>query len=444
MTGSKPVSLAVDDPEIVEVQHMDSGEVMPAERIIGSDYGAALKLRMALRESIVQQAPLYTCPMCGIPVYLVSRRETRRFFFRHDLEDGRCPARTRGRLSEEEINARKYNGAKESTAHRRLKEIIMESLAVDPRFDRVLVEKTWKGQERGVWRRPDVQAHYGDLHCAFEIQLSTTFLRVIAERRQFYLREGGLLTWIFGSFDDEFAPLTQEDIFYNNNRNLFIANETTLLASKQKRRFTLECRWAKPYAGGGTLQHRWANRLVGFDQLIVDRTRQRVFFFDYDTEVGHASQVAVCADLRARFEAYWLKLSIYDRDNGGEWAQFRKEFAMHGFDLPHSPHAKNGPGDALGALYSARHGRPVYWNYDKLVQVAHRMYDANKDLLWLFRRALETYGRGPQILREDGSKKWRAKVKDYLPRMQANDPAFAPNHEHDALIAFLFLEISLD
>lgn len=29
MTDSIPVSLAVDDPEIVEVQHMDSGEVMP-------------------------------------------------------------------------------------------------------------------------------------------------------------------------------------------------------------------------------------------------------------------------------------------------------------------------------------------------------------------------------------------------------------------------------
>lgn len=31
------------------------------------------------------------CPLCGVPVYLVSRKEKRKFFFRHVLEDGRSP-----------------------------------------------------------------------------------------------------------------------------------------------------------------------------------------------------------------------------------------------------------------------------------------------------------------------------------------------------------------
>ncbi len=43
-------------------------------------------------------------------------------------------------------------------------------------------------------------AKFGELRMAFEIQLSTTFIRVIAERREFYLREGGLLVWLFASF----------------------------------------------------------------------------------------------------------------------------------------------------------------------------------------------------------------------------------------------------
>ncbi|WP_407066812.1 DUF6035 family protein [Extensimonas sp. H3M7-6] len=50
-------------------------------------------------------------------------------------------------------------------------------------------EETWKGSI-GEWRRPDVQAKFGDLRMAFEIQLSTTYIRVIAERQEFYLREG--------------------------------------------------------------------------------------------------------------------------------------------------------------------------------------------------------------------------------------------------------------
>ena len=172
-------SLAVLDPEISEVQSTESGEIFPAAEVIGNDSGKAMGLRMSLSQSIAQGAPLLVCPLCGVPVYLVSLKETRRFFFRHVLEDGRCPAHTRGDLSEDEINARKYNGAKESQAHIRMKEILVESLRCDPRFSDVKVEAVWKGQDRAAWRKPDVQAVYNGIPVVFEVQLSTTFLRVI-------------------------------------------------------------------------------------------------------------------------------------------------------------------------------------------------------------------------------------------------------------------------
>lgn len=189
--------LAVADPAIREVLDLRSGAILPAVDAIGTDMDEAMALRMALSESIARNEPLYACPICGVPVYLISRKEARTFFFRHDLEDGRCPARTRGELSEDEINARKYNGAKESQSHIRMKEIIAESLHCDPRFSQIKIEATWAALDRGKWRKPDVQAVFDGLPVAFEIQLSTTFLRVIAERRAFYLREGGLLCWIF-------------------------------------------------------------------------------------------------------------------------------------------------------------------------------------------------------------------------------------------------------
>ena len=167
------MSLAVQAPEITEVQNMETGDLIPAHVAIGADYGNAMALRMALKQSIAEGSPLYTCPICGVPVYLVSRKEERRFFFRHQVEDGRCPARTRGDMSEEEINARKYNGAKESQAHIRMKEIIAESLRCDPRFSDVKEETVLKSRDRASWRKPDVQAIYEGRPVAFEIQLST-------------------------------------------------------------------------------------------------------------------------------------------------------------------------------------------------------------------------------------------------------------------------------
>jgi competence CoiA-like predicted nuclease len=122
-----------------------------------------------------------------------------------------------------------------------MKEIIAESLRCDPNFSDVKIEPIWKGAEANQRRRPDVRACWrGTLPVAFEVQLSTTFLRVIAERRQFYLSEGGLLFWVFQRFDLGDARLTQEDIFYNNNRNAFVASTDTLEASKKSNALVLD------------------------------------------------------------------------------------------------------------------------------------------------------------------------------------------------------------
>jgi len=127
-------------------------------------------------------------------------RDSRLFYFKHVLEDGRCPQITRGELTMEEINARKYNGAKESARHIQMKEYVVKSLSADSRFSNIRVEKRWTGELSGEWRQPDVRATYNGIDIVFEIQLSTTFLDVIVERRRFYQREGGLLFWIFADF----------------------------------------------------------------------------------------------------------------------------------------------------------------------------------------------------------------------------------------------------
>lgn len=434
-------SLAVQDPEIAEVQNMETGDLIPAHIAIGSDFGKAMNLRMALRQSIAEGSPIYACPICGVPVYLVSRKEERKFFFRHDLEDGRCPARTRGELSEQEINARKYNGAKESQAHIRMKEIIAESLRCDPRFSEVKIEAVLKGQDRAAWRRPDVQALYEGIPVAFEIQLSTTFLRVIAERRAFYQREGGLLVWIFKTFDAERARLTQEDIFYSNNRNLFLASEDTFKDSREAGGLVLDCRWAEPFLEDGKVETRWGGRLADFGEMAIDRERQRLFLYDYDREAEALLAQTEDGRLRAGFEAFWLSRTIVDPYDEDAWERLRSLFRKRGVFLPSEPNRGGGPGHLLNALYSAREGRVVGWRFHKLIQVAHLIAGGHPDLLRAFRHALAVYGRAEQIRREDREGKWRRKAEEYKPLLAASSPEYEPDRRFDALANFLFPEL---
>lgn len=420
---------------------MVTGDLEPAHTAIGTDKGKAMALRMSLRQSISEGSPLYTCPICGVPVYLVSLKEKRRFFFRHDLEDGRCPARTRGELSEKEINARKYNGAKESWAHIHMKEIIAESLRCDPRFSEVKVEAVLKSQDRAAWRKPDVQAIYDGIPVAFEIQLSTTFLRVIAERRAFYLREGGLLVWIFKSFEEDRARLTQEDIFYNNNRNLFLASEETLKASREAGSLILDCRWAEPSLNLGKVETQWNGRLTAFNELAIEREKQRVFFYDYDREAEALQDTSGDHGLRMAFEEFWLSHEPYEAYDKDTWAWLRARFKERGLFLPFEPDNGGGPRMLLNAIYSAKVGRPVGWRFRKLIEVAHRIAGGHKDLLRAFRNALQVYGRGEQLLSEDKEGKWRKKVKGYLPLLASNSEKFEPEMRFDALVDFLFPEL---
>lgn len=437
-------SLAVENPEILEVLDMDSGETLGAAEAIGDDYAKAIQLRMELRASIARERPKFLCPICQVPVYLVSRKEGRRFFFRHLVEDGRCSAHTRGELGEKEIDARKYNGAKESRDHLRMKEIVAESIACDPRFSPPKSEETWKGT-LGEWRRPDVQAKFGELRMAFEIQLSTTFIRVIAERREFYLREGGLLVWLFKRFDESGNRLTQDDVFYNNNRNVFLASEETLAASKAAGKLCLECRWTEPVADGDSVVLHWRRRIVPIDELTIDAERQRIFFYDFDGAVARLcanSKSAREETLRRRFEAFWLDRAARDRsDDSAAWKGLRNAFDEVGLLLTPYPGGE-GSEILLNALYSAKHGKIIGWRYKKFIEIAHLIASGYKTYLWAFRLALAAYDRRKQILAEDESGLWRKKVLQYRSLMDKGALEYLPDRRFDGLVAFLFPEIA--
>jgi hypothetical protein len=431
--------LCVDNPEIKEVFILETGEHLSTQEVIGNDYDKLEKLRMELAESVASDNPKYLCPICHIGIYLVCspQNDKKRFYFRHRYENGNCPAITRSDMSKEEIEARKYNGVKESPAHFRLKHIVAESLRNDPNFSEVKVEEVWKGQDRTTWRKPDVQAIWkGTLPVAFEVQLSTTFLHVIAERRLFYKTEGGLLCWIFKSFDKISAKMTQDDVFYNNNHNLFLASDETLQASEQQQSLILDCHWTEPIEINDEICELWNSRYTKFSELSQDLDQQRIYLFDYDKQKELLTGEVNSQLLKHRFEEWWCSYSGIHPSND-DWHSFKSEFRNENIYIPEYPGKVD---HLLNALYSAKLGKAVGWKYPKFISVAHKVADSHKDILQIFRVALLVYERAAQIKAEDNTGKWIKKSQEFRKQIHIDD-RYKRDKIFDDLVLFLFPEL---
>jgi hypothetical protein len=449
---SEGTGFSVKRPEVARVLESGSGDELAVSQVIGSDYDRLIQLRMAVKTRIKEGEPLYLCAECFTPVYLCRRKAKHRFFFRHTKEDGTCSAQTRGEMSQDEIKARKYNGAKESVLHRQMKQWVVESLQASGKFTDIGQEQRWKGPVTGAWRKPDVSARYQGLPVAFEVQLSTTFLDVIAERRLFYLKEGGLLFWVFARFEDDGRRLTMDDVFYNNNQNAFIVSELTRDASRTAGDFLLDCVWTLPSSTGGK-SHLQRNR-VPFSELTLEPSRQRAFFYDYAAARAEmeADETAERAAWPQEFERWWLELASRHTSLSSqefEVADFPNNAPRHWGDagmLVETPlrfyrQALRIPVAVLDAVYSAKHGRPVGVNRKQFIEVAHYVAESYPHYLLWFRRALKVYSRAPLLKAQDKSGNWAKRVKAYTREMGIDPEKYAADQRHQLLFEFLFPEL---
>lgn len=443
-------NLCVDKPEIKEVFELETGEYYTAQQAIGNDYNNLIQLRMELSERINNNNPKYVCPLCHVAVSIrcnrTNKTDDKKFSFKHRVENGNCPAITRGTLSKEQIEAIKYNGAKESPAHIRMKEIIAESLEQDPDFTNIKPETVIKGADRKSWRKPDIQALWkGKLRVAFEVQLSTTFLEVIAQRRLFYKAENSLVCWVFKKFDKENALMTQDDIFHNNNQNLFLASEDTLKSSIQNKGLMLNCHWHEPTIQNNKIADIWNSKYVKFKELEYDLDKQSIYYFDYKSEKEKLipkpkvnTEISVeeidTEDLKMRFDEWWCSHNEKP-SNDDDWKSFRYEFNSEDIFIPEYPYKIE---HLLNGLYSAKYGKAIGSKQTKLIEVAHLIANLKSDLsvLQTFRVALLVYNRGSQIVEEDKSGKWKSRSSEF--RKHIYEEKYKRDMKLDDLISFLF------
>ncbi|WP_343864338.1 DUF6035 family protein [Caenispirillum bisanense] len=446
-------AIAVDAPEIERVLSLRSGAEFESRRLIqGRRYDRLVGgLRDVISDAIREKKPRLVCPLCGVAVRL-SASQQKRFFFRHIEEDGSCPAVTRSNLDHDTIRALKYNGARESDAHKITKNRIVESLSADGGFSEVAVEKTWRAKVGNRLRRPDVQAVYNGIRIAFEAQLTTTFLDVVRGRRAFYLEDGALLVWILRRFDPEHRRMTEDDILFSNNSNILVVDEETWRLSREKGRFMLRCHYREPHLDDDARAERWQQAVIGFDELTLDSVGQRAFLFDFDARDAEVVQEAAKRQaerldeaLREEIFSYWTEKNIrmgLDKSSLLSWEATVGKAAQRGLTLPQVPDEHAAFVTAVAVLLSAKLGRPAGYRYTKLIQVAHQVAESHSELLVPFGFALKAYGTEAIVDAEDGKGTWRQRKVGFKERIAASPGAHFAALPYAGALRYLFPELS--
>jgi len=436
---------------LTEIMDNDSGQPIDISKFIRREDRLVIQDRNTMRHRYKSDPknPWLVCSLCGAAVQLVSFTD-RSFYFRHmpEEEDKGCPINTKGRYSADEINAMKYNGAKESKDHKRLKKLLYNSILADPRFENPpKVERVWKGMDRKTWRKPDVQATWLNYRLAFEIQLSTTFLSIIVDRRDFYRSENGYLIWLFKEFNPSKTRRAEEDVFFNNNSNVFIVNERTEEESRENKKLTLECWYALPEIRENQINDVWRHESVIIDDLKFDQQKQRIYFVDYEAERSKAENNIFERKkdvLRMRFIDFWGKNAAdHTKISIESWNSIRDDFKGYDILLPEN-HCLNPFNGVVSIMLSAKLGKPFGYKLHKLIEVTNVAYNYYKNYLYLFGWALRVYGNDDVVNGEDTKNVWKKRCKEIREQMKAHDPAYDRNTDYDQIIFFLLPELTTD
>jgi hypothetical protein len=285
---------------ITSVIDTETGEeITVTDEFFKQDEARLILLRRRQHEAAYLDigTPKYICSFCKKPVVLLGRKTNRGrvCFFAHFKDSDDCPIKTKMNLSKREIEAFKYKGQTESERHKELKGFLVNALEFSTYrgnpFVNIQEEKYIKSESPFfTWARPDVYSETGDKRINFEIQLSTTFLSVLITRDIFYRYHNIFILWIF-NFDENQAymdesSLMTKDIFYGNNGNMFILDETAKKLTEKNKELTFLCKWIEPEQKNGKNQNVVKNQYISISELTFDEKTHTVYFFDSISAIG--------------------------------------------------------------------------------------------------------------------------------------------------------------
>jgi len=458
------------------------------------------QLRLAAEEAKIGGHPRFRCPLCLQPLGLRGgpgggetaagdRGRTVSLHFAHPRDpEHRCPYKTDGDFTPEQYQAMKYNGLKETRAHRLVKARLWAGLRREPMVvpESLKVERRYRGKlPDTTWRQPDVQACWRGMDLVFEAQLATTFVTVIAQRRTFYRRNGAQLIWVFASPPGADLRFTTKDVVFNNNCNLFVVSAQTAALSVQRGCLMLEAWWpvAEDRLDGGD-RFRWNSDMVTLDQLTFDESNGTVYYADHDAELDTArarrNEVARLETLRRSGDhrvppgsSGTLFLETTSHPAEGPDIDLGDTAAVHGWltaaakafdgDLfdglllacqARGLAARLGPADeerrarhfeaAVCALLSLKAGAPIGTRLANLRAIENWIWDAHRSYYTLFVNAVSIWRREQQLhVREPTSTFMThvAALKEGRRERSGFDPAYRQDTSLHPILRVAFPEL---
>lgn len=267
---------------------LENDKEIYAKQFFSQPEGVIFKRRYELENAIKFRRPMYVCKYCGQMVKISGRKTERGMarFFSHLRDSNDCDYKTTTGRTRREINREKFARCNEGERHKILKAEIAKYLELTNGVADVRTENTVKGNHPILrWRRPDVIANYRGQEVVFELQLSTTFVSVIAERDLFYRLNQKHIIWV-SNFDEqgEHVDLTNmmvKDIYYNNRMNLFIFDLDAQRKSEELGELVLKCNWLTPdgiwqYSNGNT-SDKLGGKFIRLSNLTFDNTYKPYF-----------------------------------------------------------------------------------------------------------------------------------------------------------------------
>ena len=412
---------------ITEVIDNESERVITAEHFFAQNEDVIFRQRYELEKALILKKKMWVCPVCRQPIKIRGKKDgIISMHFAHVADKLDCPIKTGRDYTKDQILRMKYNGQKESPKHNRLKNLIAEKISRDERFTEIQVDKRYEGICKD-WRRPDVSAIFNGKKVVFELQLTTTFLSVIAERNLFYQDNQTYILWIFdyGRQNIEGMRFMEKDIFYPNYHNAFFIDENT--GSNQ---FQLICGYENPTIIDGSIKNEWQLQKINFSELTFGPDFQ-VYWFDYE---GYKTSLVKEIE-KNRFMEFG---NLWKQSSSEEERIRLIERISYVVDQKNNAFQIYELSSLLSCLYSIKFQKVIGYNYKRIVQLLHQYFD--KDTVkeshfgeYIF-KAIRVYARD-QIKREDKTEKFFSKAVAYKKRQ------FELCHKYDPLLKNLFPEL---
>jgi competence CoiA-like predicted nuclease len=303
--------------QVEMVRRVFNNEVIEVDTWLSSQTdGDIHTLRTRIRQKMDDAR--FVCFCCGHEVRL-RKHESGGHYFAHIKKDAaekdKCLYQQQGLISIDDRNRIRYHGQREGSRHIKTKELIESILKSDSNFNNIKVEQVWTTFADG-WRKPDVSANWNETSIVFEAQVSNTYPQVVADRTDFYRKQGSLLIWIYDRLIDEDWRTLHSDNFCSNGQHLFYVDDECLEISQQRKKacFKIYTQYPDVIPVRRIADKKWEleihevknTELIPFSDLSLNIEKQTAVYYDVEQKKWAAEHKLICAKAQSEYSEYSL------------------------------------------------------------------------------------------------------------------------------------------